>query len=107
MSLPEERGVEFRPDFVDQIVGFFGEQFTTLKPKERGHAVGVVANTLASLAVNQARAVDSDGMAATLDTLSVRSNELIETLVHDDSASYLFPQSARICDVIRAAITKK
>lgn len=107
MSLSEERGVEFRTEFVDQIVGFFGEQFTTLQPKERGHAVGVIANTLASLAVNQANSVDADGMASTLDTLSPRSNELIETLVHDESASYLFPQSARICEVIRGAIAKR
>lgn len=107
MSLPEEHGVEFRPEFVDQIVGFFGEQFTALQPKERGHAIGVVANTLASLAVNQARGVDADGMTATLGTLNPRSNELIETLVQDESVSYLFPQSARICEVIRGAIAKR
>mgnify|MGYP001275726248 CR=1 FL=1 len=98
---------EFRPEFVDQIVVFFGEQFSTLQPKERGHAIGVVANTLASLAVNQAQSVDADGMTATLGTLSERSNELIETLVQDESAGYLFPQSARICDVIREAITQR
>jgi len=107
MSLPEERGVEFRPEFVDQIVGFFGDQFASLQPRERGHAVGVVANTLASLAVNQTKAVNAEGMAATLGTLSPRSNELIETLVQDESVSYLFPQSARICDVIRAAISER
>ncbi len=107
MTLPEERGVEFRSEFVDQIVGFFGEQFNTLQPKERGHSIGVIANTLATLAVNQANAVDADGMAATLHTLSPRSNELIETLVQDESASYLFPQSARICEVIREALASR
>lgn len=107
MTVPGENPVDFRPEFVEQIVGFFGEQFITLQPKERGHAVGVVANTLASLAVNQARAVDPDGMAATLGTLSARSNEFIDTLVQDESTSYLFPQSARICAVIRDAIAKR
>lgn len=99
--------VEFRPEFVDQIVCFFGDQFAVLQPKERGHAVGVVANTLASLAVNQARAVHADGMAATLGTLSDRSNELIETFIGDESVGYLFPQSARICDVVRDAIAQR
>ena len=107
MSLPKKTPVEFRPEFVDQIVGFFGEQFITLQPKERGHAIGVVANTLASLAVNQSRAVDADGIAVALDTLSPRSNELVEAIIQDESVSYLFPQSARICDVIRDAIAKR
>lgn len=86
---------------------FFGEQFSALKSKERGHAIGVVANTLASLAVNQAQSVDADGMTVTLGTLSDRSNELIETLVQDESAGYLFPQNARICAVIRDAFSNR
>ena len=106
MTLPGKNQVDFRPEFVDQIVGFFGDQFITPEPKERGHAVGVIANTLASLAVNQVRAVDADGMAATLGILSPRSNELIGALVQDVSVSYLFPHSARICDLIRVAISE-
>lgn len=107
MTSPGEHPVDFRPEFVDQIVGFFGEQFSTLQPKERGHSIGVIANTLASLAVNQANSVDPEGMIATLGTLSPRSNELIEDLVQDESASLLFPQSARICAVIRDAVAKR
>lgn len=107
MSLPERSAEEFRPEFVDGIVGFFGERFEFLHPKERAHAVGVVVNTLASLAVNQANRVDGDGMSATLDTLSDSTNQLIETFVHDESVSYLFPQSACICEVVREAFLKR
>lgn len=105
MSLPNSSEEGFRPEFVDEIVGFFGDRFEALHPKERAHAVGVVANTLASLAVNQTGGADRERMTATLATLSDSTNETVETFVQDESVSYLFPQSARICEVIRDAIS--
>jgi hypothetical protein len=75
--------------------------------KERAHATGVVANTLAALAINQARGVDADSMTITLDTLTDSSNETIESFVTDESAALLFPQSLRICEIIREAILKR
>lgn len=109
MSLPDTGAKlpEFRPEFVKQIVGFFGEQFDSLSQKERAHSVGVVANTLAALAVNQARAINADGMATALGTLSDSANGLIEIFVHDESVDYLFPQSSQICGIIRNAIASR
>lgn len=98
---------EFRPEFVEQIVGFFGDQFDALGQKERAHSVGVVANTLAALAVNQARAINADGMSMTLATLGNSTNEIIENFVNDESVTYLFPQSLRICEIIQGAIAKR
>lgn len=101
---PELGSNEFGTEFVERIVEFFGQNFNNLHPKERAHSIGVVANTLAALAVNQARSVDAQGMTATLDTLNVATNRTIEALVADDSVSFLFPQSRRICDVMHSAI---
>ncbi len=86
---------------------FFAGQFGELSTKERAHAIGVVANTLAALAVNQARGIDADSMAATLGTLTSSSNETIESFVTDESAGLLFPQSLRICEIIREAVSKR
>ncbi|MCA9343526.1 hypothetical protein KC947_01070 [Candidatus Saccharibacteria bacterium] len=99
--------IEFRPEFVDGIVAFFDGQYDGLSQKERAHAIGVIANTLASLAMNQTRAMDAKSMGITLDTLSDASNATVEALVNDESASYLFPQSLRICEIIRDAIVER
>lgn len=109
MSFPDRdpSTVEFRPEFVDGIVGFFGEQFDSLSPKERTHTIGVVANTLASLAMNQTRTASIDGMVIALSTLSGSSNETIAGFVQDKSAGNLYPQSMHICEAIRDAIARR
>ncbi len=102
-----QRGVEFRVEFADEIVRYFGGMFADLHERERAHATGVVANTLAALAVNNAQAVDVLGMRGVMDMLSRGSQIDVGTMVNDDSVRFLFPQSAGICDVIRVAIGER
>lgn len=93
-----------RPEFVANLTEFLGAQFDSLNPRERGHTIGVVANTLTALAFNQGHQADPEGIGATLDVLGEPSVSTIETITSDGAISYLFPSSYRMAEVIREAV---
>ena len=107
MGLEQDNTSAFRASFVEEIIDFFGKNSADLQGRERAHAVGVVANTLAAFAINQGRYFNVDTVGDALSALSEDANASIESLISDESIRMLHEQSKKICEMLKAAIERR
>ena len=103
-SVAESPSPEFRPEFVEGIVTYFEGIFPTATQNERAHAVGVIANTLLSLGMNNDIVMTSPGAARdTLDLLPPDTVESIHKMITTKATARLQGRTFKLVGIIGAA----